>query len=99
MADQYSTGDSASYGHHHLEVLRRISARMTATASVGEVLDSIVHALVEDADVSTSRVWLFTTESACEVCAAHGPTGEYRGRDARTLHLSASAAGVVRSPV
>jgi len=98
MADHVSSGGGASPGHH-LDVLRRISARMTAAASVAEVLDSIVRALVEHADVSTARVWLFTTESDCEVCAARGPTGEYRGGDAWTLHLSASAAGVVRSPV
>lgn len=72
----------------HLDALRDITARITATRDVDEVLASITFGLVEHGDAAFARIWLLQTDAECPVCAEGPPSG---GQDERALHLRASA--------
>jgi transcriptional regulator with GAF, ATPase, and Fis domain len=65
-----------------LDALRDITAQITATRDVDEVLASITRGLVEHGGAALARIWLLGADSECPVCAA---------REGRALHLRASA--------
>jgi formate hydrogenlyase transcriptional activator len=71
-----------------LDALRDVTARITATRDVDEVLASIVRGLVADGGAALARIWLLEPDAECPVCAAR-PAEQRPGE--RALHLRASA--------
>jgi formate hydrogenlyase transcriptional activator len=72
----------------HLELLQRITARMTVHETLDEVLEAITRGLVQNADAALARIWLYTTPEACLRCRqlpGDVPAGT------PSLHLCASA--------
>jgi formate hydrogenlyase transcriptional activator len=73
----------------HLELLQRITERMTVHHTLEEVLSAITRGLVQNADAALARIWLYETQEACAGCrelpAGDVPPGT------PSLHLSASA--------
>jgi formate hydrogenlyase transcriptional activator len=83
-------GSETAALRRHFDALRGITAQITATQDVDEVLASITQGLVEHLGAALSRIWLLQTEGECPVCAAAGgQDGEAVGE--RALHLRASA--------
>ena len=83
----YVRPDGSSVSSRYLDLLRRVTRQMTAAADLEAVLSSIMRGLVEHADATIARIWLYTTDDACDVCKARrGPK-----TDERRLHLMAGA--------
>ena len=62
----------------HFGVLRRVMDRMTALKDprdIRVVLASVTQDLVEQAGMTVSVIWLYTTDDRCPVCQASGQTG------------------------
>ncbi|WP_206044547.1 sigma-54-dependent Fis family transcriptional regulator [Gemmatimonas groenlandica] len=73
--------------------MRDITARITATRDLDDVLASITRGLVESCDAVLARIWLLSTDIECPVCSAHGPVparGADEGPVTAALHLRAS---------
>jgi formate hydrogenlyase transcriptional activator len=88
-------GDSAGRGSggaasEHLELLRRVTEGMTLHRKLEDVLGAITRGLVGAADAALARIWLYTAAGACGVCARDA-RADPAARDARSLHLCASA--------
>ena len=73
-----------------LAVLRQITAQMTVSRDVGEVLTAITSALVTTAEVVLARIWLYESAARCVTCLRRGAGVEPAPRDF-SLHLAASA--------
>ena len=76
--------------NRHLDVLRRVMDRMTAMRDPGDtrlVLDSITRDLVEQAGMSISVIWLYTTNAKCPECRGEAESG----LDDTTLGMHSSA--------
>ena len=73
-----------------LAVLRQITAQMTVSRDVGEVLTAITSALVTTAEVALARIWLYESAARCVTCLSRGAGVEPTPRDF-SLHLAASA--------
>src|SRR5215217_1428409 len=76
----------------HLGVLRRVMERMTALKDprdVRLVLASVTQELVEQAGITVSIIWLYTTDENCPVCQAAGQTGLDGGQ--RGIHACAQS--------
>ncbi|HXW96314.1 MAG TPA: GAF domain-containing protein, partial [Gemmatimonadales bacterium] len=74
----------------HFAVLRRVMDRMTALKDPRDirlVLHSITKDLVEQANMTLSAIWLYTTDDRCPVCQAAGQTGLDGG--APGIHIAA----------
>jgi transcriptional regulator with GAF, ATPase, and Fis domain len=74
----------------HLELLQRVTARMTVHHTLEEVLGAITCGLVQTDAAALARIWLYTTERQCAACQ-RAPSSETSPQDARSLHLCASA--------
>ena len=72
-----------------LAVLRQITAQMTVSRDVGEVLTAITGALVTTAEVALARIWLHESAGRCVTCLRRGAGGESTPRDF-SLHLAKS---------
>ncbi len=73
----------------HLELLQRISARMTVHHTLNEVLEAITRGLVQCADAALARTWLHIVPEACPRCRELPTTEVPTGTP--SLHLCASA--------
>jgi formate hydrogenlyase transcriptional activator len=73
-----------------LAVLRQITAQMTVSRDVGEVLTAITSALVTTAEVALARIWLYESAAHCVTCLRRGAGAEPTPGDF-SLHLAASA--------
>ena len=58
-----------------LAVLRQITAQMTVSRDVGEVLTAITSALVTTAEVALARIWLYESAAHCVTCFRRGAGG------------------------
>jgi transcriptional regulator with GAF, ATPase, and Fis domain len=89
-SDGFAGGDATDVAglapRRHLEALRDITTRITATRDVDEVLASIARALVEHGQVVLARIWMLEPDAGCPVCAAAGRLET----DEHALHLRAS---------
>ena len=62
----------------HFGVLKRVMDRMTALKDPRDirlVLASVTQDLVEQAGMTVSVIWLYTTDDRCPICQAAGQTG------------------------
>jgi formate hydrogenlyase transcriptional activator len=84
---------TSAASRRHLDALRDITARITATRDVDEVLASITQGLVEHGDAALARIWLLHPDAACPVCgeAPAGSAPAATEGDRGALHLRASA--------
>jgi formate hydrogenlyase transcriptional activator len=82
-------GTPASATSSQLELLQRVTARMTVHHNLDDVLRAITGGLVESADAALARIWLYTTADSCPRCRKL-PRGESGGATP-SLHLCASA--------
>ena len=71
-----------------LELLQRVTARMTVHHKLDEVLRAVTGGLVQSADAALARIWLYTTAESCPRCREL-PRGDASG-GAPSLHLCAS---------
>jgi formate hydrogenlyase transcriptional activator len=71
-----------------LELLRRITSRMTVHHKLEDVLWAITRGLVESAEAALARIWLYTTAESCPRCREL-PVGDMSA-GAPSLHLRAS---------
>jgi formate hydrogenlyase transcriptional activator len=74
----------------HLQLLQRITEQMTVHRKLGEVLGAITRGLVDNADASLARIWLYTNDRSCAACQRDG-LKEASPDGAPALHLCASA--------
>ena len=88
MAAPDADRPETSASRRQLDALRDITARITATRDVDEVLASITLGLVEHGDAALARIWLLQTDAECPVCAVEPANGD---PVERALHLRASA--------
>jgi transcriptional regulator with GAF, ATPase, and Fis domain len=87
--------DASATDRRLLDALREITAHITATHDVGEVLATITRGLADTAGMSLARIWLLQRDTECAICSASvagsstaspSPAG-----GVRSLHLRASA--------
>ncbi|HSD20567.1 MAG TPA: sigma-54-dependent Fis family transcriptional regulator [Anaeromyxobacter sp.] len=71
-----------------LELLQRVTARMTVHHKLDEVLRAVTGGLVQSAAAALARIWLYTTAESCPRCREL-PRGDASG-GAPSLHLCAS---------
>ena len=71
----------------NLETLQTISTMVASNRSVGAVLDTIVHALIEHSDAALARIWLVKPGDICNVCPMRAECPD----QTRCLHLAATA--------
>jgi formate hydrogenlyase transcriptional activator len=92
MATSDADRPASAASRRHLDALREITARITATQDVDEVLASITQGLVEHGDAALARIWLLQADAECPVCG-EAPPGAVPAADPdmRALHLRASA--------
>ena len=74
----------------HLELLQRVTARMTVHHTLEEVLGAITRGLVQNGAAALARIWLYTTEQQCAACRSAASSGA-SPHDTHSLHLCASA--------
>ncbi|MGZ8415250.1 MAG: sigma-54-dependent Fis family transcriptional regulator [Gemmatirosa sp.] len=97
MPTSAAQGSEAAALRRHFDALREITAQITATQDVDEVLASVTRGLVEHLGVALARIWLLQTDADCPVCVAGRPQdgGDVGkgvgGGEERALHLRASA--------
>jgi formate hydrogenlyase transcriptional activator len=75
---------------NHFAVLRSLMDRMTALKDPRDirlVLHSITKDLVEQADITLSAIWLYTTDDHCPICQAEEETGLDGGKPG--IHIAA----------
>ena len=64
----------------HFSVVKRVMDRMTALKDPRDirlVLASVTQDLVEQAGMTVSVIWLYTTDDRCPICQAAGQTGAH----------------------
>jgi formate hydrogenlyase transcriptional activator len=77
--------------NRHLDVLRRVVDRMSAMrdpSDIGSVLSTITRDLVEQAGITVSVIWLYTTNDKCPSCR-NDPEAQ---TDTTTLNMHSCAA-------
>ena len=91
MSDHRPSARSTECGtSKHLELLQRVTARMTVHHTLGEVLGAITRGLVQNGAAALARIWLYTTEQQCAACRSAASSG-VSPQDTHSLHLCASA--------
>jgi transcriptional regulator with GAF, ATPase, and Fis domain len=84
-------GTAGDTSRRRLDALRGITAQLTASRDIDDVLASIVRGLVEHADIAFARIWLLDTAERCPVCRQHPGTVPPELVTTPALHLRASA--------